>query len=120
MTKTTIIKGLVFIFFMAALPVMGMAANGKPPVVIKINYKQFEQIVSDTTVPKIAEKKEEKADAKNDEKTNQNAPVNVVKVIPKARRQPIPVPVKVTVHPVKIIKPKIIKPVVKPVIKILH
>jgi hypothetical protein len=36
-----------------------------------------------------------------------------IKVVPKARRQTIPVPVNIKIKPVKIIKPKIIKPVIR-------
>jgi hypothetical protein len=47
---------------------------------------------------------------------NDKPVANVIKVVPKARRQTVPVPVNVKIKPVKIIKPKIIKPV----IRVLH
>ena len=40
-----------------------------------------------------------------------------IKVLPKPRRQPVPVPLKVKVGPV--IKP-VIRPIIKPVLKIVH
>ena len=40
----------------------------------------------------------------------------VIKVVPKARRQSIPIPIGVQVKPIILIKPKIIKPI----IRILH
>lgn len=46
--------------------------------------------------------------------TNKEKPVPVViKALPAPRRQAIPVPVKVKVVPVKVIKPKIVKPIIK-------
>ena len=47
---------------------------------------------------------------------NDKPVANVIKVVPKARRQTVPVPVDIKIKPVKIIKPKIIKPV----IRVLH
>ena len=97
------------------------AADGKPCAGIKINYVQINQVIADTTAPAKDNKASEgKTGEQKEENKTEEKPVEVVKVIPNARRQPIPVPVKVNVKPVKIIKPKIIKPVLKPVIKILH
>lgn len=47
---------------------------------------------------------------------NENQVDEVIKVVPKARRQAIPIPVGVQVKPIILIKPRIIKPI----IKILH
>jgi hypothetical protein len=56
-------------------------------------------------------------EAPGDKPVPNDKPVaNVIKVVPKARRQMVPVPVNVKIKPVKIIKPKIIKPV----IRVLH
>jgi len=119
MKSTITIKGLIVIFCMIILP-QAKAANGKPCTGIKMKYVQI-QMIADSTIPQKDQKStQEKTVAEKQEKTVQDKTVEVVKVIPNARRQPIPVPVKVNVKPVKIIKPKIIKPVVKPVIKILH
>lgn len=118
MKSTIVIKGLIIIFCMAAM-VKPVVASGKPCNEIKINYSSVNRLIADTTLPgndaKVASKKQEKKEDNitDDQKTE------VVKVIPKARKQSIPVPVKVNIQPVKIIKPKI-KTVVKPVIKILH
>lgn len=119
MKSTITIKVLIVIFCMLVLP-RAKAADGKPCTDIKMKYVQMPQI-SDTTIPEKDQKSpQEKTAGEKQENTVQDKTVEVVKVIPNARRQPIPVPVKVNVKPVKIIKPKIIKPVVKPVIKILH
>ncbi len=101
---------------MVSIPHFLFAATGKPFGRIHLNYSILNQMAGDTTIPAGDQKSTEKTA----ENTLPNTPAEVVKVIPKARRQPIPVPVKVKVPAVKIIKPKIIKPVVKPVIKILH
>jgi len=45
--------------------------------------------------------------------SNNNQGEEIIKAVPKARKQAIPLPVKLQVKPVKIIKPKIIKPVIK-------
>ncbi|MDE3183894.1 MAG: hypothetical protein KGM16_10795 [Bacteroidota bacterium] len=106
-----ILKGLVVIFCMLTLPQLTMAKDGKPLPGIKIDYGMITRMIADTTRPETAKKSTDKKEGKSDEQT----PVQVVKVIPPARRQSIPVPVKINVHPVKIIKP-----VVKPIIRILH
>lgn len=111
-----IVNRLTILFCFISVPYFLFAAVGTPSGRIQIHYPELNQMPGDTTVPakdpKTVEKKEENA--------GENNPAQVVKVIPKARRQPIPVPVKVNVQPVKIITPKIIKPVIKPVIKLIH
>lgn len=116
MKRIFIIKGLVVIFCLVTFPKWTMAKRGKPFAVVKINYTAMSNLIADTTLPKPAKKKPEK----KEEETGEQTSARVVKVIPKARRQPVPVPVKVDIKPVKIIKLKIVRPLVKPVIKILH
>lgn len=111
-----IVNRLTILFCFVCVPHFLFAAVGKPSGTIQIHYPALNQIEGDTTVPA----KDQKTVEKKEENAGENNPAQVVKVIPKARRQPIPVPVKVNVQPVKIITPKIIKPVVKPVIKIFH
>ncbi len=114
MKKALRIQSLIIIFLIAAIkPAM---ASGKPYPGIKINYSSINRLMADTTLP---EKDEKTKEEKKKENATSDQQTEVVKVIPNARRQAIPLPVKVNVHPVKIIKPKI-KAVVKPVIKILH
>lgn len=115
MKSTIFIKGLIVFSCITTAPFLALANNDKPAPV-KINFAQINQVIADTTLPV----KDRKSSEKNEGDVSQQDQVEVVKVIPKARRQPVPVPVKVNVRPVKIIKPKIIKPVLKPVIKILH
>ena len=111
-----ILKGLVIILCIITAPKWTMAEGGKPLPCLKMDYSVLAPMMADTTLPQT----QKNSGDKKEEKTEGQAPVQVVKVIPHARRQPIPVPVKVNVQPVKIIKPKIISPVVRPVIKILH
>jgi len=111
-----ILKGLVVIFCMITVPKWTLAKGGKPLPGITMDYGVITRMIADTTLPETAKKSTDKKEEKKEEQTQ----VQVVKVIPIARRQPIPVPLKVNVQPVKIIQPKIIKPVVKPVIRILH
>ena len=120
MKNTIALKGLVIVFWIAVLPHLAFASK---PSCTKMNFSRFYQIAADTTSPakdNASTVNEEKTGAAKQDNTNGNEQVQVVKVIPKARKQPVPVPVKVNVHAVKVIKPKIIKPVVKPLIKIFH
>lgn len=111
---------MIIIFATVATTRPAMASGGKPLTDIKISYPSINRLIADTTVPAKDEKAAGEKEEKKEENTTADQQVEVVKVIPKARRQSIPVPLKVNVQPVKVIKPKIIKPVVKPVIKILH
>ena len=88
-----------------------MAKGGKPLLGIKMDYAMMVRMVADTTAP--GQKK--KSSDKTDENSKDQTQVQEVKVIPIARRQPIPVPVNINIQPVKIIKP-----IIKPVIRILH
>ena len=120
MKRTLIIKGLIIIFCILVMARSVMASGGKPFSDLTINYPGINRLIADTTLPIKDASASEKKEVKKEENVTGDQQVNVVKVIPKARRQPIPVPVKVHVKPVKVIKPKIIKPIVKPVIKIVH
>jgi hypothetical protein len=46
-------------------------------------------------------------------KTNSSSTVTAIKEVPKAKKQIAPIAVPIQVKPIKIIKPKIIKPVIK-------
>jgi len=105
------LKGLVVIFCMLAVPQLTMAKGGKPLPGIKMDYAMMVRMVADTTAPGQGKKSSDKTGENSKDQTQ----VQEVKVIPIARRQPIPVPVNVNIQPVKIIKP-----IVKPVIRILH
>jgi hypothetical protein len=97
-----IIKRLVVFFLIISLPQFVIASEEIP---LKHFRSVLQNKISDTTLP----------GKKGTEKIDEKPGNNIIKVVPKARRQPIPLPM-VKVNPVKIIKPKIIRPV----IKVLH
>lgn len=45
--------------------------------------------------------------------SNDKPVAKTIKIVPKARRQAVPVPINVEIKPVKIIRPKIIKPLIR-------
>ena len=94
-------KVFIGIFFFMALPHFVRAGSGEPADSIQFSPVVIDALPTDTIIPKKKVKREEEK------------PATVIKIVPKARRQSIPIPVKVKVKPVKIIKPKIIKPVIK-------
>jgi hypothetical protein len=106
------IKRFVFgMMLIIGLPGTLLAESGNPVVRFSFNYKILGTLPYDSVVPP------KKNDASNRENTDQN----VIKEVPKARRQPVPLPVTVKVKPVKIIKPKITRPrIIKPVINVIH
>jgi len=96
-------KGLIFLLI---IPILTRANDGKPvlhyTMIISFSAPSLQ---FDTTrkvkTPEIANNKPVDDVIKDD----------IIKVVPKARKQAIPIPVKL--KPVKIIKPKIIRPVIK-------
>ena len=50
---------------------------------------------------------------KKSDVVNNKQEEEIIKVVPKARKQAVPIPVKLQVKPVKVVKPKIIKPVIR-------
>ena len=96
-------------FFLISLPVWSFASRGKPICNFSMIQPAANPMQSDTLLP----------EKKNIENPKKDAPFDpVIKVVPLARKQVIPVPLNVKVNPVKIIKPNI--KVIKPVIKILQ
>ena len=88
------------------LPLITWAGNGKPVRNLHTIYPILNRNYADT-IP---------ATKNTTDLNNNNQGDEVIKVVPKARRQAIPIPVGVQVKPIILIKPKIIKPI----IKILH
>lgn len=79
-------------------------ANGDQPVDPKfINARKTMAQVRDTVPPANQPPAADKDKAVND----------LIKEVPKARIQTAPVPVKIQLTPIKIVKPKIVKPVIK-------
>ena len=105
MKGSIIFKSVLAVLFVGFLPEVLLASGGKPNIVFS---KTLMNSFQDTTLPASEQKVVNVKDKQE---------VQVIKVLPKAHRQPIPVPVKIKVNVPKV---KAIKPVVKPVIKILH
>ena len=88
------------------IPLLTKANDGKPVLHFNKNYSITLPCLSDTLPPKV-----KSLDIDN------NQPVEeIIKAVPKARKQAVPIPVTLQVKPVIIVKPKIIKPI----IKVLH
>ena len=105
MKGSIILKSLMAGLLLGFLPKLSLATGGQPTIVFS---KTLMNSFQDTNLPASEQKVVNVKDKQE---------VQVIKVLPKTHRQPIPVPVKVKV---KVPKVKVIKPVVKPVIKILH
>jgi len=108
MKGAIILKGFIGMFFMISIPNWVLASDGKPVCSITFNHTVINLIQSDTIPPP----------KKITESTNDKPSADIIKEVPKARRQPVPIPVIVNIKPVKIIKPKI--KIIKPLIKVLH
>jgi hypothetical protein len=89
-------------FIFMVLPYFTRAGVGKPVV----NLIIISKIQTDTVAPKATD-----LDNRGDRPAE-----DIIREVPKSRRQPVPIPVKIKVIPVNIIKLKI----VKPIIKIIH
>lgn len=105
MKGSIILKSWVAVLLVGLLPKVLLATGSKPNIPFR---ETLMNSVRDTSLP------DPKQIVVN---TKDKKEIKTIKVLPKAHRQPIPVPVKVKV---KVPKIKAIKPVVKPVIKILH
>ena len=90
------------------LSMAGMGNDGKPYTRFHINQDMVRSFYDSLPDNKTDNKKVEGENA--DKKQ-----VDLIKEVPKSRKQvrPIAVPVSVNIKPVQIIKPKIIKPVIK-------
>jgi len=97
-------KGFIGMFFIISLPQWVMAKEGKP--LSNITFNHIANLIQSDTLP---------PPKKSTAGTNDKPAVATIKVVPKARRQPVPIPVIVKVKPVKIVKP-----IIRPVIRILH
>ncbi len=110
MTRNFIFRFLaVLLFFMAGTSFFCHADDGHPknfPHVV--SYTELIPLLNDT-IPAANKIPETKTTADN------SSTVTTIKEVPKAKKQlaPLAVPVQVKVKPIKIIKPKIIKPAIK-------
>ena len=107
MTRNCIFSFLTALLFFMAATSFCYANDGRPKSFAHIvSYKGLIPLLNDTipATKKIPETK-----------TDNSSTVTAIKEVPKAKKQiaPIAVPVQVKVKPIKIIKPKIIKTVIK-------
>lgn len=100
------LKCFIGLFFLTNIPQLVSANDGKPVLHFTISSFVSQRSQTDTLPPK------------NESLDNaDNKPADeIIKAVPKARKQVVPIPVLVQVKPPVIIKPKIIKPI----IKVLH
>ena len=96
----------IIIVSMFTLPLKIMANDGKPAIHWHTTFNGSILNRADT-LP---------AQKKTGEAVENSGSDEVIKIVPKARKQSIPIPIGVQVKPIILIKPKIIKPI----IKILH
>lgn len=106
MKGTILLKGFIGVLFIISIPQLVLANDSKPVCNFTMDRIAFNSIQSDTLPP-----------AKTiTAGTNDNPAATIIKEVPKARRLPVPIPVSINVKPVIMIKPKIIKPL----IRVLH
>ena len=99
-------KCFIGLFFIINIPQFVSASDGKPVIHFTISTFISQRPQIDTVPSKV--KSLDDAD---------NKPVEeIIKAVPKARKQVVPIPVSLQIRPLIIIKPKIIKPI----IKVLH
>lgn len=106
MKPVQIIPVFIALASLVNLPLSSRASNEKPfrhlPAIYPVVLINFSDSIPSTK--------------KSGTATDDNSANDVIKTVPKARKQAIPIPVGVQVKPIILIKPKIIKPI----IKILH
>ena len=108
MNRTIILNAFTGIFLLCSISVCAKANEVKPACILNRENNLFMHVLTDT-IPTAVKPVEATAAKPVTEK-----PVaTVIKEVPKARKVAVPKPVTVKVNPVKIIKPKIIKPVLK-------
>lgn len=92
--------GLVLLMI---FPLFTKANDGRPVSKFIINYSILLPNQLDTLPSKV----------KGLDNATDKPVEEIIKTIPKARKQSIPIPVNLRIKPVIIIKPKIIKPIIK-------
>lgn len=101
-------KGLIGVIMLISAPQWIMAKAVHPANRVT-SETAIISLQSDTIPPpkKVTETPADKPASKD------KPVVKTIKIVPKARRQAVPVPINVKIKPVKIIKPKIIKPIIR-------
>ena len=113
MKRVKLWMGLMGMCIMIGTPQLVNAMNGDPVAQFRLNPAAFNLLKMDTIqTPVISIDSSHKTPGQV--VTNKPGKGVIVKV-PKARRQPIPIPVRMNVKPIKIIKP-----IIRPILKVLH
>ena len=98
-----VLRCFIGVFILLNVPQLVSGKSGKSKHCFGICLAVMPGDQTDTLPPKM--KSDDKADNKPVEK--------IIKAVPKARKQAVPVPVVIPVNPIKIVKPIIVKPVIK-------
>lgn len=100
MKKIIFFISLVGIFLFTG-HLQGLANEGKPVHHIKLRYMVTAVLLSDSLPVTVAR--------------TAKTPDSTIREVPKARKQQVPIPVSTRIKPIKVIKP-----IIKPIIKVLH
>ena len=98
-----VLRCFIAVFILLNAPQLVSGENGKPRLHLRNCLAGMPGSQTDTLPPKI--KSEDNAEPK--------PAVEIIKAVPKARKQAVPIPVAIPVKPIQIVKPKIVKPVIK-------
>ena len=96
-------KNIIGIVLVLTFPMNSKACDNNTTVVVSLRVASTFMQYLDTIPTKVV----------SVENTINKPTESIIKEVPKARNQPIPVPINIKVNPIKIIKPKIIKPIIK-------
>lgn len=98
-----VLRCFIGVFILLNAPVLVSGENGKPRLRFGNCLAGMPAKSTDTLPPKV----------KDQDNTTAKPVEEIIKAVPKARKQAVPIPVVVPVKPIKIVKPKIVKPVIK-------
>ena len=99
-----VLRCFIGVFILLNAPVLVNGENGKPILHIRNCLAGMPDNQADT-IPASVKSSDNAVAAKPAEE--------IIKTVPKVRKQAVPIPVVVPVNPIKIVKPKIVKPVIK-------
>ncbi len=95
--------GIIMVVLVAAFPLCLKAGDHHAVAVFSLTHANTCLQRLDTIPAKVT----------SPETPTNKSTESIIKEVPRSRKQPVPIPVNVKVKPIKIIKPKIIKPVIK-------
>ena len=98
------LRCFIGMFILLNAPVLVNGENGKPKLHIRNCLAGMPGNQVDTLPPSVKS---------TDNAVAAKPAEEIIKAVPKARRQAVPIPVVIPVKPIQIVKPKIVKPVIK-------